>query len=877
MITKFYLNFKSDRFGMMEVSEPIGFDGIDFNLEQEPKRYGRDLVFSGGSVNFTFTKHRHFEAYKKLMEYDSIYGFESDVEFILEQQGKTFIGNLDFFESNKDTHNAFECMVLQKTSEALIKKREDIVVDLFSTKDLDDNDITAVVSENILIKAKPLYQVSKWIFSEPTQDFSTQSGYQTMNPIQQLDLREINNSLTWLTPAGFGNQSSFNRLKTFKLINAKSTLKNSTIRVDLTGSIFSWGGTNVSSTNNASLGLYIKIGLNPTGQDYWDSMNTLYIPIVFENNQVSGSKNLGVYEVSLPEMPVDYNIFLYFEQRFDQTNTGASGVFAKTNLKNGSSVTINANSFGYDTVTKAVKVGDAIKQVVKSIAGLDVVFPMTDANNTLFNHYIFNGNYVRGLYEKPFYLTFKDIKAWFTELNLDFEIMNDSKVYIGTRTDYYTNNEIDVIDTVQFEGYKSYYNERFGLNKFDYAYKNYQAKKENTEEGTFDNVHGESEWHINNKQVENEEVIEVEFIRDPFLLEETKNKALSETKITATQDDDKVFIIDCENMFYPYDYFQNRSATLYHQVLNDGLDWYLILKNDGSFRFDLLGISSIYPFDVLTDDNRGQYDLVEVTENQIKLKAGYNTQIPLTFNGESYTNFTYMLKRDVNIMNKTSKVGYEIINIRNPETYSNLDFTIRQNIINYWLDFLSTANIYSQKNIKNTKYLNNPDFGYRLLGATEYIYEKDDIVTLSNPILTPRLVDMTCILSFERFINICDTLRSTTRGFIRTFDVQGNPLYLYPQKMAFIFKDIQQDRHELKLTAEVKHLPNEINITKVGGKYKVFVHDLDKLTYENKNGVITFFDDNGIRIFKPLNFSSIKLNGVIAIDINYFITEINKF
>lgn len=876
MITKFYLNFKSDGFGMMEVSEPIGFDGIDFNLEQEPKRYGRDLVFSGGSVNFTFTKHRHFEAYKKLMEYDSIYGFESDVEFILEQQGKTFMGNLDFFESNKDTHNAFECMVLQKTSEALIKKREDIVVDLFSTKDLDDNDITAVARENILIKAKPLYQVSKWTFSEPTQDFSTQSGYQTMNPIQQIDLREINNSLTWLTPTGFGNQNSFNRLKTFKLINAKSTLKDSTIRVDLTGSVFSWGGTNVSSNNGASLHLYIKIGLNPTSQDYWDSMNTLYIPIVFENNQVSGSKNLGIYEVSLPEIPVDYNIFLYFEQRFDQTNTGASGVFAKTNLKNGSSVTINANSFGHDTVTRAVKVGDAIKQVVKSIAGLDVVFPMTDANNTLFNHYIFNGNYVRGLYEKPFYLTFKDIKAWFPELNLDFEIMNDSKVYIGTRTDYYTNNEIDVIDTVQFEGYKSYYNERFGLNKFDYAYKNYQAKKENTEEGTFDNVHGESEWHINNKQVENEEVIEVEFIRDPFLLEETKNKALQETKITATQDDDKVFILDCELMYRPQDYTRTRSATLYHEIAGEGVEgWRLILRNDGSFRFDLLGFSFLQRVVITGGENQGSYTLRRVTENEMELTRPTQP----TYTGETYTTFDYYIRESISMMNKTGKSGLTLVTgIRNPETYSNLDFSIRQNISNYWLDFLSTANIYSQKNIKNTKYLNNPDFGYRLLvGAPEYIYEKNDIVTLSNPILTPRLVDMTCILSFERFINICDTLRSTTRGFIRTFDVQGNPLYLYPQKMAFIFKDIQQDRHELKLTAEVKNLPNEINITKVGGKYKVFVHDLDKLTYENKNGVITFFDDNGIKIFKPLNFSNIKLNGVSTIDINYFITEINKF
>jgi hypothetical protein len=40
---RFFLNFKSDLTGRVEISEPVAFDSANFVIEQDKKRYGRDI------------------------------------------------------------------------------------------------------------------------------------------------------------------------------------------------------------------------------------------------------------------------------------------------------------------------------------------------------------------------------------------------------------------------------------------------------------------------------------------------------------------------------------------------------------------------------------------------------------------------------------------------------------------------------------------------------------------------------------------------------------------------------------------------------------------------------------------------------------------
>jgi hypothetical protein len=98
-----------------------------------------------------------------LLDYYKTYGFESEVEFILKKNGVTFtVGLLDFQMAKTDLLTYFECKVIQENNRAIINRRSDINVDVFSDKDLDLNTITPLTTENILLKAKPVLQVSEW-------------------------------------------------------------------------------------------------------------------------------------------------------------------------------------------------------------------------------------------------------------------------------------------------------------------------------------------------------------------------------------------------------------------------------------------------------------------------------------------------------------------------------------------------------------------------------------------------------------------------------------------------------------------------------------------------------------------------------------------
>jgi len=210
----FYLNFKNDATGLMEITEPVKFDGASFTVEQDKGRYGRDISFGNEEISLEFYD-GIFEngltmGLFQLLDYYKTYGFESEVEFILKKNGINFtIGLLDFQMAKTDLLTYFECKIIQENNRAIINRRKDINVDVFSDKDLDLNTITPLITENILLKAKPVLQVSEWK-SVGEKIFSADS----LNPIEYwcvFNLAQTNtssgidNSLNWLEDTIYTN------------------------------------------------------------------------------------------------------------------------------------------------------------------------------------------------------------------------------------------------------------------------------------------------------------------------------------------------------------------------------------------------------------------------------------------------------------------------------------------------------------------------------------------------------------------------------------------------------------------------------------------------------------------------------------------------
>ena len=87
---KFTLDFKSDNYGLKTIDEPFGVDGIRFSLKQKTDKGGmaRDISFSGGDLEFEFTKFRDHQL-KQILYYHRKFGFESRVILSITFEGGT--------------------------------------------------------------------------------------------------------------------------------------------------------------------------------------------------------------------------------------------------------------------------------------------------------------------------------------------------------------------------------------------------------------------------------------------------------------------------------------------------------------------------------------------------------------------------------------------------------------------------------------------------------------------------------------------------------------------------------------------------------------------------------------------------------------------
>ena len=176
---KHYLNFLSDDTGRIQISEPVKFDGAEFVIEQDG--YARDISYMSEEMDLEFYK-GFFEpsdetyelpngiisdklghAIEFLFEYNRDFGFQSEVQYILERNGVEFIlGELNFEGAKTDELTFFNCKVVQNTNRAISKRRADTKVNGFASEDLDENAITPLSTVNMLLKAKPVTDSSEW-------------------------------------------------------------------------------------------------------------------------------------------------------------------------------------------------------------------------------------------------------------------------------------------------------------------------------------------------------------------------------------------------------------------------------------------------------------------------------------------------------------------------------------------------------------------------------------------------------------------------------------------------------------------------------------------------------------------------------------------
>lgn len=860
---KLYLDFVNDGSDPIQIEEPTGFDALNFNLKQESKRYGRDVVF--GDTELTFYKNINPVAFDRLIEINNIDGFESEVLFIIQVDGVDFThGELEFSKAVTDSITYFTVEVLQNSNEAKIKRKKSIKVDLFSSQDLEENPIDPVQTHSILLKAKPAIQTSKWLKT----DFWIYTGqtfipnYFHQNPIQQLSEDSIQDYLTWLSSFSEADNTSIDDFDNFKIIAAQS---------DLTDNVMSF--TDIA----------IKFSI-PTGQPFeqagsWVDFN--YPKIVFKghigetavqdfnvlldldfNYEFVRTYQIGDEYFPLPVSitPTDeYDEYLVTIPNQEFTlptiarDTGFWGLFSLGRIQTvtdwvSGEVSISSTATGIDSVITGVRLIDAQKQVIKSINGNPVNAPDFDVGGEHYGNFIFNGKLIRQITDEPFNIAFKDIEEHLQELNYDYQ-SNETEVDILYYGDYYKNEEITAFGGIPFKDFEIIYNERYLINQFDYKYKSFEQDKDET--NTRDAVHTETQYLIPNNKTENTKPIDVPFTRDPFRIKFLQERNVQSDGTTSLNGDDDTFILDCIEL--SPDTTRTITASMTHNLDNGNVQ----LLNDGSFNWGLLGFNVGDSFTIDASQNVGLYTVETITFNIITLTP---VGVP-NFNGQSLTTVTYPIT-NVLYTNRTNEGFSNIEGVQNPDNYSNLNYTIRRNL-ELWKPYISTAMRYNQKNVVNTLFINDPELVTTKTGEQPIIevsgIEKQD---LNNAILSPHILNPTITgVDFYTHSNLINSIRSG-KGFVRVADTANRMLKVHIKDSSYSWK-----YNTLDIEAEVR-LENEfVTIDKIGNIIKVDETGYDPsrvypFDYVTNGNFIQVFDNNSVPLINKTRYDFVKINNI---------------
>lgn len=739
----FSLNFINGAEGVFIIDEPVNFDGLNFVLEQEDGRYGRDVSFAGGEFQLRFDSksNQNDSALPLLLTYNTTYGFESNVQFIITVYGVDYvIGLLDFQRAVTDGLTYFDCSVIQETNQALLKRRSDIKIDMFSGVDLNGNAITPLSTLPVFLPGTTLEQRSVWSAPIDVQVL----GNTEWNYINAIQESGIENTLSYFLSSPVDPEL-------LQYIEAENDLFDVVLEIDN----LSFTQIDVGTTQ-----LVYRIGI-----DYASAT-----PVVLND---FGNGDVVDYNASfmLPSIARGQTLWVYF-------NT--IGVLSIVNPDAGATITVTTNATPISTVTPSLTIQDVIEQVVLSTTGMSTVFS-DDFNTATLEERVFNGLALRGFDPDNFYVSFDDIRGWLRELNADFQIEDNTTVFVGLYSDFYTDFLVGSNTIAPNIDFKITYNPRYTINKFNFDYSKFEDEKNTDNNRALNAIHTKSQWNVPNLQVENKKEIDISFIRDFALIETVRRFNSQADNTEATKNDQDVFIVNTvDGAPSPTNEYNFNSFV----SVDDGTG-FITFTNNNDFSFIATGITvaTLITFDA--DD--GTYtaanaQVLDVTATTVELN---DFGISGIVSGQYLVNFSFTA------FGFTARTDQDFATITNDGAngagFVNMAFSPKRNILNYWGAYLNTAASFVSDDVKNTFFIGNPDL------ETDYnndslglIREGDDIALADLPdrLLSVYIVETVILVDFTEFQAIAANLRAE-RGFLRVAENNGNEIDIYPQLLDY--------------------------------------------------------------------------------------------
>jgi len=424
---KHELQFADFNSNWYEICEPIGFDGAEFIIEQNSGRYSRDVIkFAVDKLKFvdangglaTTTQQINPQGdYSEFRDYGlqwllhalRLKGFEAKVYYKLSANGTTLrIFQFDFTEEPlTDGKTYVECKLIDNGTVMSVKRTFESKFNAFSDKDWAGNTITPISTFNYLKRAIKSTKVSKW---ENTSNFNLNIPLPSFyNPLQSLVLTDVENSVTFFQTYTAGTDPFFD----FPILKVKRTLTNLEFKVN-----FSFNNR-IDPNFAGGLRFFIQVGT--------DSLN-IRDQVITQIPYIEDTDSNFTATITLPVAYIGETVSVYFAQAVNNVTFYPS------------TIELTTTSQSVDTVMKAFRWIDLIKQASKFKGNLPIKAQLFDVGGVHYNNAIFNKRMMTSRTDY-FYITPKDVFESVQEVNCDYEI-DESEIFVDHQTQFYKNVEI---------------------------------------------------------------------------------------------------------------------------------------------------------------------------------------------------------------------------------------------------------------------------------------------------------------------------------------------------------------------------------------------------------------------------------------------------
>jgi len=863
---KHYLVINSEE---IEILEPINFDASSFVVEQDKKKWGRDIYKGNEDISLYFgneigeplevervlnngmiLRHKN-SGLDLLLNINNEFGSEAVIYWKLEYGSEFLLFELDFGTAKTDNLTYIELSVTQNLEQAKIKRREGIKIDAFSEVDLDSNTITPIQTQKLFMKAKPIFQQSEWTTPSTFNDIASGGlgGVVSVNYnlINQVESYGIEDTLSYIS--GEGSLSDFAYIESANELSSLKIEMNIDILLSLN-----------SSLGHAFYNMYYYVGATPPSSIISAGVVSVFGGnLNFSNSDLSAEiQNTFIFENI--NVPIGYRLYIWLSASIVTNN---NPIFLTTSFRE-SKITISTTSTAISSVITAVRYIDLIKQNYKGIGANNVVAPKFDVGGQFYNNFCFNGKLIRQITDEPFYLELKDTLGSLEEFCADSQV-NETTNYIGQYTDFYPNIDLGGFLINPDKEFNIEKNERYLINKFTFDYDKYQ--KDNDEENTLDAIHTESEWYVPNNKSQNEKKVSLPFARDHFLAEYLRKKATNNT--SADIDDDTIFIFDITSL--PPNSRDSFTAVLKFQ--KNGTDGTFKILATENFSWDLLGFNNGDNIIV----NGVTYLVTDLESTVITLQYTGSTS-----QGEDVFTIDYPLT-NVNYTIRTNEGLIYSENLLNPDAYGNLRYSIKHNF-KYWREYLATAGKFiTAKEITNSYFKANGECITQYTDDTEQIKENASIPIseiTDYKILTQNIINTTITADFSKVKKLIEDLQTVNAdnsvgGFIRCQDANGRVFKGYIQKLESLWK-----YEELELVLEERNESDFLDIVFDGGIFTINEVGYDTKTFTEKrynifNEFIQFFDINNVFLCNRTKYNQVRLNGVVYDSVDELVIAID--